>query len=787
MHQLRTLGTLDLRGTDGHAVHSLLSHPKRSAVLCYLAVAIPHGFQRRDRIAALFWPDHDTEHARHSLRQTLHAIRTSLGDSSLETRGDEEVALSTAHVWCDAAELDRACDEQRWSDAVELYRGDFLDGFFVPDAADFEHWLDQQRERLRHRALQAAWHCSTECRQRGDPGGALAWARRALELAPIDEEPLHRFMRLAAELGDRAAARRAYDRFAERLRRDLELEPSAQTVALVAQLQGAPVAPASAAAAPALVPGEPAAAARPATPAVAAPRPGTRWRRLFGGVGAAAALAVIPLLWLSVDPRTPPEPVAVPIRLAVLPFTNHAAPRDAYLADGLVNAVASVLGMMPQLQVLTGRVSVRDARMLSRRELAERLGATHLVDGQVNVEAGRLEMNLRLTDPRRDQVLLEHRYEGSAADLFTMDDAVAQDVARALHIDVPSQLQARMARPQTSSTGAMEQYHRGSYFFNEWKPELYDSAIFYLEAAVAADSNFAEARALLADAYTEKSEIETPGDAHLRQLASVAAHTAMSINPELPHAHIALGNLYWTPENDWAHEAALAQYIAARELQPSMAAAHDRVAHVFAHICMLDRALEEVRTAQLLDAGYKGARWREVYILTLQQRYTEALATRRRLPKDFATHLLKNMEVEALVYLGEADQARSVAEGLVKSRPVDPWARSSLALAQAAQGDTAGARATMDTTVALLPNFAHTHHPEYVMALTSAMIGRKAEAVDFLERAAEDGFPCYERFRSDPMLAPLRGYDRFDAFMREQRAQWMDFRLKYAAPSSEAS
>ena len=83
MHQLRTLGSLDLRGTDGRPVQSLLSHPKRTAVLCYLAIAAPHGFQRRDRIAAIFWPEHDAEHARHSLRQVLHAIRNSLGEDSL--------------------------------------------------------------------------------------------------------------------------------------------------------------------------------------------------------------------------------------------------------------------------------------------------------------------------------------------------------------------------------------------------------------------------------------------------------------------------------------------------------------------------------------------------------------------------------------------------------------------------------------------------------------------------------------------------------------------------------
>ena len=92
--------------------------------------ARPHGFQRRERIASFFWPESDAERSRHSLRQALHAIRTSLGENALETRGDDEVALSTAHVWCDAVELDLAFDEQR-CDVVELHRGSLLDGFYV--------------------------------------------------------------------------------------------------------------------------------------------------------------------------------------------------------------------------------------------------------------------------------------------------------------------------------------------------------------------------------------------------------------------------------------------------------------------------------------------------------------------------------------------------------------------------------------------------------------------------------------------------------------------------------
>ena len=61
--EFRTLGTLDLRRTDGPELHSLLAQPKRIALLAYLCVASPRGFHRRDTLLGLFWPDADQTHA----------------------------------------------------------------------------------------------------------------------------------------------------------------------------------------------------------------------------------------------------------------------------------------------------------------------------------------------------------------------------------------------------------------------------------------------------------------------------------------------------------------------------------------------------------------------------------------------------------------------------------------------------------------------------------------------------------------------------------------------------
>src|SRR2546422_8632153 len=90
MIEFRLLGTLHLIDAAGREVKSLLTRPRRLALLAYLAAATPRGLHRRDSLLALFWPELDQEHARAALRQALHVVRDALGADVIVTRGDEE-------------------------------------------------------------------------------------------------------------------------------------------------------------------------------------------------------------------------------------------------------------------------------------------------------------------------------------------------------------------------------------------------------------------------------------------------------------------------------------------------------------------------------------------------------------------------------------------------------------------------------------------------------------------------------------------------------------------------
>jgi serine/threonine-protein kinase len=233
MIEFRTLGSPDLTRADRSSLATVLSHSKRIAFLSYLALARPRGFHRRDTLIALFWPEADQAHARQALRQMLYVLRQDLGDGAILRRGDEDVALSEAHVWCDAVEFEAALDAEDHQRALDLYRGDLLMGLHIPKAPEFDRWLDDERVRLREREAGAAWALAHDHIQTGRLVDAERTAQRAILSLPTDESEARRFIEALTRGGDRGAAIRFYDRFAERLETEYDITPSAETAALL--------------------------------------------------------------------------------------------------------------------------------------------------------------------------------------------------------------------------------------------------------------------------------------------------------------------------------------------------------------------------------------------------------------------------------------------------------------------------------------------------------------------------------------------------------------------------
>ncbi|HET7550777.1 MAG TPA: protein kinase [Gemmatimonadaceae bacterium] len=236
MIEFRTLGGLSLTRPDGREPHALLARPKPVALLAYLAQAPPLRLVRRDTLLALFWPEADVSHARAALRKAVYVLRASLGDAVLVSRGDDELGVNRREIWCDAAAFGRALDAGQMEEALAIYHGEMLPGFFISDAPAFEEWLEGERARLAQRAAEAASTLAASAETRGELSLAAHWGRRALALSR-DEGVLRRLITVLDRLGDRASALRLFEQFARQLATEYDMEPSSETVSLAATIR----------------------------------------------------------------------------------------------------------------------------------------------------------------------------------------------------------------------------------------------------------------------------------------------------------------------------------------------------------------------------------------------------------------------------------------------------------------------------------------------------------------------------------------------------------------------
>ena len=217
-------------------------------MLVYLAVTRQE--HRRERLAAMFWPESDTGHAKAALRRTLSSLRKALNGEWLQVNRDR---LAVEPAWLDtevfvellegtlrhghpAGESCPRCIEPL-TQAMELYRGDFLAGFSLPDSPQFDEWQYFTERGLQRKCTEALQLLSTAHQSAGNYEKALEAAERLLAFDPLNETAHRQLMRLYSNLGRRDLALKQYRDCVRLLQTELGTPPLEETVDLYERIR----------------------------------------------------------------------------------------------------------------------------------------------------------------------------------------------------------------------------------------------------------------------------------------------------------------------------------------------------------------------------------------------------------------------------------------------------------------------------------------------------------------------------------------------------------------------
>ena len=726
------LGTLDLKGTDGRAVHAILAQPKRLALLAYLALHTGQG-ARRDSVVALFWPDLDTAHARGALRQSLRFLRREFGGGILNGQSDEAIAFEPGAVWCDVVAFDQACKAGQAAQALQLYRGGFLDGCFVSGGSpELERWIAAERTRLGQLAVRAAADVAGQAEREGDVPTAVQAARHAIALDPDDESALARLLALLDRAGDRAGALSAFETFRRRLQTEYDATPSPETDARMQRIRARL---------------SPFAEAAPASTPIAAiaPPPGIHparrrpWRRvLWPVVGSVVATAMIWSLVISGTHGT---------SVAVLPLRN--ATRDTsltYLAAGLTEGVTAALSRIPGLRVVADTGDAVLALALRR-------------------EGDSLSLAVELRRGATGAPQWSREFPLSASGALAVEGQVVGDVVRQLRPLVADSIDVRQLHRTTTSADAYLLYLQGRYYLGRRTPESLARARGLFAQAIDRDPVFAAAYAGLGYSYVGLTYYWVMPAREAFPLAEAAARRALQIDSTIGFAQALVAEA--TASYHWRWAAAEPLFRRAIALDPTDPESHHMFGVYLRTLGRFDEAEAEMRRAIELDPLTRHFAYQLGRVLACAGRPAEAAVQfERQLALD-SVYPPAHYEL-AKVLGSQGDYDAAIKQFAMGARQ---WGDT--AYARLVQGSRGGAGYTaahlLGATRSLERLRARAQRgyvPPVAFAREYIQLGRRAEALASLRQGFEIRDVNLATTNCDPEYAPLRADPRYQDLRR---------------------
>lgn len=240
--------------------------------------------------------------------------------------------------------------------------------------------------------------------------------------------------------------------------------------------------------------------------------------------------------------------------IAVLPFGNLSSdPEQGYFVAGMHDALIGELARIKDLIVISRTSTLRyQETVLSVLEIARELNVAMIVEGTVFKSGDQIRIQIQLIGAQPERHLLAQSYDRALSDVLKLQREVTQDIAEKIMVNLSPQEQSRLADARSVDPEAYELWLKGNFHLGGLNEESFGKALALFQKAIDRDEGFAPAYAGLAMAYNGLGGWHASGSHAYARLATKAAERALALDPTLAEAYLALGQIRWLFEWDWA-------------------------------------------------------------------------------------------------------------------------------------------------------------------------------------------------------------------------------------------
>jgi len=459
--------------------------------------------------------------------------------------------------------------------------------------------------------------------------------------------------------------------------------------------------------------------------------------------------------------------------IAVLPLLLlDKAADDQGLCLGFADALVSLLGNLPGVDVLPTSAVLNLPLELTPEQIASRLGVRFVVHGAIQMSKGQWRLSLQMFDTYRQRASFTKKCDIEIERLESLEADIANQISRALNR--PHRPATAEQRPRYSRDPmAYAEFMRGYRITASGDASIMDQASHHLTNAVTRDPAFALAHATLSLACTTRHFEFDPASVWLEK-AEFHCQRALEIDKNLPEGHVARAFLLWGPSKNFQHVEAITDLKRALALQNNLPHAYNRLGSILAHIGLLDHAREMFERGRPFQPK-KAVSPSVVQVYVWGQDYDRAREQIRiwRTESPGNKYPLYFAPVPAMM-TGDWPEATRLIQEAMQLVPAEPLIISLQGLLHALMGNADAAIDCVTRACSSPKSFGHSHHTYYQIACTLALTGRRETAFEWLERSVSTGFACWPYFLKDPCLASLRSLPAFELLISALQAKYPD-------------